>query len=42
MVRVDLRKLALRLKVVEMLRIYAERRQVREAPALWRRLIRPN
>ena len=41
-VRVDLRKLALRLKVVEMLRIYAERRRMREAPAIWRRLIRPN
>ena len=40
--RVDLRKLALRLKVVEMLRIYAERRRKREAPALWRRLIHPN
>lgn len=42
MARIDLRKLALRLKVVEMLKIYAERRRMREAPALWRRLIRPN
>ena len=39
---VDLRKLALRLKIVEMVAIYSERRKFREAATIWRRLICPN
>ncbi|MFC1526620.1 hypothetical protein ACFL6X_07420 [Candidatus Latescibacterota bacterium] len=42
MARIDLQKLALRLKVVEMLKIHALRRQLAEAAALWRRLVHPN
>lgn len=42
MSRIDLRTLALRLKVIEMLRIYAERRKMAQAPAFWRRLVWPN
>ena len=39
---IDLRKLALRWKVLEMLRIHLERRKLTEAARLWRRLVRPN
>ena len=39
---VDLRKLALRLKVVEMLKVYADRRRLREALSMWRQWIHPN
>jgi hypothetical protein len=42
MAKVDLRKFALRLKVAEMVRIYARRRMLEEAPIGWRRLILPN
>lgn len=40
--KADLRKLALRLKIIEMLRIHATQRQLQEAARCWRRLIRPN
>ena len=40
--KTDLRKLALRLKIIEMLRIHANQRQLQEAAHRWRRLIRPN
>jgi hypothetical protein len=40
--RVDLRKLALRWKIVEMLRIHSERRKLAEAVRFWRRLVGPN
>lgn len=40
--KTDLRKLALRLKIIEMLRIHASQRQLHEAVSCWRRLIRPN
>lgn len=39
---VDLHKLALRFKVLEMIKAYTCQRQLREAPAYWRRLICPN
>ncbi len=39
---IDLHKLALRLKVIEMIRIHAWRRQLREAMVYWRRLILKN
>lgn len=39
---IDLHKLALRLKVIEMIRIHAWQRQLREAMVYWRRFIRPN
>lgn len=42
MPRPNLRRLALMLKVVEMIRIHAHQRFMREAGAYWRRLIRPN
>ena len=42
MARIDLRKLALRLKVLEMLKIYTRRRQMADAPRYWRRSVRPN
>jgi len=42
MARIDLHKLALRLKVAEMIRIYARRRSLEEASTYWRRLILPN
>lgn len=42
MSRIDLRTLALRLKVIEMLRIHAERQKMAQAPAFWRRLVWPN
>ena len=42
MSHVDLRKLALRLKIVELLRCYIERRQAAEPSASWQRLICPN
>ena len=42
MERIDLRMLAMRLKVVEMIRTYARRRAMAEAPRYWRRLVRPN
>lgn len=40
--KVDLHKLALRLKVIEMLKIYAHRRRLDEAYLRWYRLIQPN
>jgi len=40
--RSDLHKLALRLKVVEMLKIHSLRRLMHRAPEFWRRLIGPN
>ena len=40
--KVDLHKLALRLKVVEMIGIYACRRRLDEAYLRWYRLIQPN
>jgi len=42
MSHLDLHKLALRLKVVEMLRIYAEKRRMADPLARWRRLVYPN
>jgi hypothetical protein len=42
MTTIDLRKFALRLKLLEMLRIYAERRAARESGMYWRSLILPN
>ena len=42
MTHLDLHKLALRLKVVEMLRIYVAQRGMAESVALWRRLMDPN
>ena len=42
MARIDLRKLALRLKILEMLKIYTRRRQLEGAPEHWRRTVRPN
>lgn len=40
--KVDLHKLALRLKVMEMIGIYAHRRRLDEAHLRWYRLIQPN
>lgn len=40
--KVDLHKLALRLKIIEMIRNHANQRQLREASSSWRRLIQPN
>ena len=40
--KVDLHKLALRLKVMEMIGIYAHRRRLDEAYLRWYRLIQPN
>jgi len=40
--RSDLHRAALRLKVVEMLKIHALQRLLRQAPEFWRRLIGPN
>ncbi len=42
MAQVDLHKLALRLKIIEMIQIYASKRRLQEASAYWRRLIRSN
>ena len=42
MAQVDLHKLALRLKIIEMLQIYVSKRRLQEASAYWRRLIRSN
>ena len=42
MADVDLHKLALRLKVTEMLKIYCQRRRLAEAVTFWQRLILPN
>ena len=42
MKKVDLHKLALRLKIIEMLRVHTTQRQLREALHHWRRFIRPN
>ena len=42
MSQIDLRKLALHLKIVEMLQIHLARRLLADAPIRWRRLIRPN
>ena len=39
---IDLRKLTLRLKVVELIKLHISRRTLAEAAAYWRRLIRPN
>ena len=40
--KVDLHKLALRLKVIEMIGIYARRRRLDEAYLRWYRWIQPN
>ncbi len=40
--KADLRKLALRLKIIEMLKIHTNQRQLHEAASCWRRLVRPN
>ena len=40
--KVDLHKLVLRLKVIEMIGIYAHRRSLDEAYLRWYRLIQPN
>jgi hypothetical protein len=42
MAQIDLHKLALRLKVIEMIKIHARRRLLAEAYQYWRRLIQPN
>ena len=42
MARIDLRKLALRLKIIEILRTYAGHKCLQEAHAYWRRLICSN
>ena len=42
MAKIDLHKLALRLRVTEMLKIHARRRLMAEAYVYWRRLIQPN
>ncbi len=42
MSRIDLHKLALRMKIVEMLKIHLSRRRLARASVYWRRLIRPN
>ncbi len=42
MAQIDLRKLALRMKLMEMIRIYAQRRMLQDASIYWRRLILPN
>lgn len=42
MSHVDLRKLALRLKVLEMLRTYAERRKMANPAAWWLWYVCPN
>jgi hypothetical protein len=42
MAHVDLRKLALRLKVIEMLQAYLREKRLQDATAYWRRLIRSN
>lgn len=39
MAKIDLRKLALRLKVIEMLRIHAQQRHFQDAPRQWRQRI---
>ena len=40
--KIDLHKLALRLKVIEMIGLYAHRRRLDRAYLRWYRLIRPN
>jgi hypothetical protein len=42
MARIDLHKLALRMKIVEMLKIHLSRKRMATASIQWRRLIRPN
>lgn len=42
MAQIDLRKLALRLKVIEMLDLYTKRRKMEEVHQYWRSLIQPN
>ena len=42
MAQIDLRKLALRLKITEMLAIHAKHRMMEEAHEYWRRMIQPN
>lgn len=38
----NLRQQALRLKILQLLRIHAGQRQLREAATCWRLLVRPN
>ena len=42
MARIDLRKLALRLKIIEMLQVHVRRKRLQEAYAYWCRLICSN
>ena len=42
MARIDLHKLALRLKVVELLKSHTQQRRLHEAHRLWRTLIQAN
>ncbi len=42
MPRVDLRKLALRLKVIELLRTHSQRRSYAAAWEVWRQKVLPN
>ncbi|MDA0334484.1 MAG: hypothetical protein O2782_04905 [bacterium] len=42
MPQIDLQKLALRLKVVELLRLYVEHQQGVQPSAWWRRFVCPN
>ena len=42
MAKIDLHKVALRLKVIEKIKIHARRRLMANAYAYWRRLIQPN
>jgi hypothetical protein len=42
MAEIDLHKLALRFKVVEMIRLLMVQRRMKEAAQYWRRLVRPN
>ncbi len=42
MQHVDLRKLALRLKVIEMLRIHTQNQRMSTASQIWRQKVLPN
>lgn len=42
MAQIDLRKLALRLKVTEILALHTKHRMMEEAHKYWRRMIQPN
>lgn len=42
MAQIDLRKFALRLRVIEALRLYARQRLAKDARQRWRRYIVPN